>query len=111
MVSVTYSVRRWYQIAEPAGRPNGERVLRTHVSISTYPTVEEALAGYEAARRGRWVPADAVADGVEAIGWRVPGVTGIGCGPREAIERLERKGATDAAEALRKVLERRQRGT
>lgn len=105
MVVTGFQVRRWYQTAESSGRPNGERVLRTYVSVSTYPTVEAAEVGYSSARRGRWIPADAVASGVEAIGWRVAG-SSAGCGPLEAIERLERRGAADAAAALRRYLQR-----
>ncbi len=103
MVGLTFQVRRWYQIAE--SEPGRGRVLRTHVAVSDYPHVDAALIGYESARRGRWIPAGAVASGVEAIGWTPPGVR-AGCGPTEAVERLRRIGATEAADALARVLER-----
>lgn len=95
-------VRRWYQTAEIVGP---RRVVRTHTAISVYDDVEQAERGLQAALRGRWVPAEAIAHGVEPVGWTRAGES-VAVGPTEAIARLRARGAHDAADALERTLER-----
>ena len=102
-MDVRYAVRRWYSIAEVV---DGRRIEAVRVDERDHPTEDDAREAYARALRRRWVPADALDAGVEAIGFRPD--AGAGTGPRGAVERLRAAGRHDEAAALERLLERPQ---
>ena len=76
------------------------------VDETDYPDEATAREAYARTSRRRWVPADAVDSGVEAIGFR-PDPAGAVVGPRGAVDRLRAAGRHDEAAALERCLDRR----
>ena len=102
-MDVRYAVRRWYSVAEVV---DGRRIEAVRVDEHDYPTEADAREAYARTSRRRWVPADALDAGVEAIGFRPD--LGAATGPRGAVDRLRAAGRHDEAEALERLLTRPQ---